>query len=168
MSEPNASKPLVRFAGKAVDGLLGGLAKRLDAGPGFVPEGYDFSRWFYPGTERFLDGPAKNAAWRLGYAAVDLTPYDYYKRAYYLGGYLTAENGFNNKIESIVDKMMCRIAALDDGSGRGAHIFATVDCIGLGNRHIKLIRRKFADLLKYSGESEKIGSVNVFSTHAHS
>lgn len=168
MSDLLTSDAFVCFAGKAVHGLLGGLADRLDDGPGFVPEGYDFSKWFYPGNERFDRNPAENAGWKLGYAAVDLTPYDYYKHDYYLGGYLTAENGFNNTIESIVDKMMCRMVALDDGSGRGAHIFATVDCIGLGNRHIKSIRRKFADLLKYDGTDAPVASVNVFSTHAHS
>ena len=168
MSDILTSEAFVRFAGSTVSGLLGGLAKKLDNGPGFVPEGFDFSKWFYPGTKSSAAAPAANAGWRLGYAAVDLTPYDYYKHDYYLGGYLTAENGFNNKIESIVDKMMCRMIALDDGSGNGAHLFATVDCIGLGNRHIKSIRRKFADLLKYSGVNADICSVNVFSTHAHS
>ena len=168
MADFLTSETFVRFTEKTVEGLLGGLAKKLNDGPGFVPAGFDQSARFYAGTGDFLPAPAENACWRLGYAAVDLTPYDYYKHDYYLGGYLTGANGFNNRIEGIVDKMMCRIVALVDGSGRGLTVFATVDCIGLGNRHIKVIRRKFADNLKYAGIGEPVAAVNVFSTHAHS
>ena len=31
--------------------------------------------------------------------------YDYYKKEYFLGGYMTGANGFNNRIDEIVDKM---------------------------------------------------------------
>ena len=158
----------VAFAERAVNRLLGGLAARLENGPGFVSETYPSENWFYPGDARFLKEPAKDARWRLGYAIADLTPDDWRERDYYLGGYLTAENGFNNKVENVIDRMQCRIVALDDGSGRGVSLFATADCIGLGNRHVKSIRRKLADLMRISGCGETLCSVNVFSTHAHS
>ena len=158
----------VRFAEKVLVKGLGGLADKLENGPGFVGEEHDTSAFFYRGSNAFLSAPAENARWRLGYAIVDLTPADYRTHDYYLGGYLTAENGFNNKVNAVIDKMQCRIIALDDGSGRGVSLFAVIDCIGAGNRHIKLIRRHLADLLKYSGLNETLCSVNVFSTHAHS
>ena len=85
----------VRFAEKALVKGLGGLAEKLENGPGFVAEGQDMSAFFYRGSEAFLSTPAENARWRLGYAIVDLTPADYRTHDYYLGGYLTAENGFN-------------------------------------------------------------------------
>lgn len=158
----------VRFAGGVLNKGLGGLAAKLQNGPGFVGEDHNAARFFYPGSERWLHAPAAGAGWRLGYAAVDLTPPDALTRPYYLGGYLTGANGFNNKVNAVIDKMMCRIVCLDDGSGRGVTLLATVDCIGLGGRYVKEIRRHLEDLMRISGVEEKLCAVNVFSTHAHS
>ena len=158
----------VRFAENVLTKGLGGIAAKLENGPGFVGETFDAGKDFYPGSSAFLSVPAENARWRLGYAAADLTPPDFREHDYFLGGYLTAENGFNNKVNAVIDKMQCRIIALDDGSGRGVSLFATVDCIGLGNRHIKAIRAHLRDLMKYENVNETLCSVNVFSTHAHS
>ena len=82
MSDFLTSPGFVRFTEKALRGVLGGFARRLNDGPGFVSPGYDQKAWFYGGNERFLNAPAENAAWRLGYASADLTPYDYYKHDY--------------------------------------------------------------------------------------
>ena len=158
----------VRFAENVLTRGLGGIAGKLENGPGFVGEDFDAAGDFYSGSSTFLSAPAENARWRLGYAVADLTPADWRTHDYFLGGYLTAENGFNNRVNDVIDKMQCRIIALDDGSGRGVSLFATVDCIGLGNRHIKAIRRHLADLMKYEGVKETLCAVNVFSTHAHS
>lgn len=158
----------VRFAETALNKGLGDIARRLENGPGFVGEDFDASLGFYAGNDAFLPSPAENARWKLGYAIVDLTPADHRTHDYFLGGYLTAENGFNNRVNEIIDKMECRIIALDDGSGRGVSLFATVDCIGLGNRHVKAIRSHLRDLMKYEGVPGTLCTVNVFSTHAHS
>ena len=163
-----SSRSFVSFTEKAMYKVLGGFADSLSDGPDFVPESAGSDGYFYAGNDKFRKTPAKNAKWRLGYACADLTPKDYKTHDYYLGGYLTPDNGFNNRVENTVDKMMCRIIALDDGSGRGASVFATIDCIGTGNKHIKLIRRRFEDLLQINGINEKPASINVFSTHAHS
>ena len=168
MSDILTHPAFVSFAEKALHRALGGFAARLENGPGFVGEQYPAEKWFYKGNNRFLDAPAPGARWRLGYAIADLTPQDYRERDYYLGGYLTGANGYNNRVETVIDKMQCRIVALDDSSGRGVSVFAVVDCIGLGNRHIKLIRRKLTDLLRVGNVAETLCSVNVFSTHAHS
>ncbi len=168
MSDFFSSKKFVRFTENTMHKLLGGFADSLNDGPNFINASEYDSRYFYEGSEKFRKAPAKNARWHLGYAIQDLTPYDYYERAYYLGGYLTPDNKFNNRIQKIIDKMQCRIIALDDNSGNGTSFFATIDCIGTGSSDIKLIRRRFADLMKYKHPEAKIASVNVFSTHAHS
>ena len=159
----------VRFAEKTLTKGLGGIAKKLENGPGFVGENYDFTKDFYPGNKTFLSAPVQNARWRQGYAIVDLTPPDWRTHDYFLGGYLTAENGFNNKVNAVIDKMECRVIALDDGSGRGVTLFATVDCIGVGNRHIKAIRSHLADLMKYAGypklEVHRMATGKPFITH---
>ncbi|MBR3768681.1 MAG: hypothetical protein IKL10_10660 [Clostridia bacterium] len=168
MADFFSSKKFVRFTENTIHKLLGGFADSLNDGPSFINASDYDSRYFYSGSDKFRKNPTKNACWMLGYAIADLTPYDFKERDYYLGGYLTPDNGFNNKIQTIVDKMQCRIIALDDNSGNGTSFFATIDCIGTGNSDIKLIRRRFADLMKYAHPEAKIASVNVFSTHAHS
>ena len=168
MSDFFSSKKFVRLTENTLHKILGGYADSLQDGPNFISATEFDCRYFYKGTEKFQKKPSKNAKWRLGYAIVDLTPYDFSKKDYYLGGYLTPDNGFNNRIQSIVDKMQCRIIALDDSSKNGTSFFATIDCIGTGNTDIRLIRRRFADLMKYAHPEAKIASVNVFSTHAHS
>ncbi len=168
MSDFFSSKKFVRFTEKLLYGALGGFADSLNDGPRFVSAAEYDNSYFYKGNEKFRKNPAKNAHWSLGYAIVDLTPEDYTERDYYLGGYLTPDNGFNNRIQKVVDKMQCRIIAIDDNSGNGTSLFATIDCIGIGSTDIRLIRRRFADLIRYSHPDAKIASVNVFSTHAHS
>lgn len=168
MADLFSSKQFARFTEKAIYKLLGGFADSLNDGPSFINAAEYDSRYFYEGSKKFRKNPSKNSFWSLGYAIKDLTPYDYLERDYYLGGYLTPDNGFNNRIQKLIDKMQCRIIAIDDNSGNGTSFFATIDCIGTGNAHIKLIRRRFADLIKYSHPDAKIASVNVFSTHAHS
>lgn len=168
MSDFFTSKKFVRTTENAIYKLLGGYADSLNDGPSFINASEYDSRYFYPGNEKFRKAPSKKGKWHLGYAISDLTPYDYNERDYFLGGYLTPDNGFNNKIQRLIDKMQCRIIALDDNSGNGTSFFATIDSIGTGNADIKLIRRRFADLMKYNHPDAKIASVNVFSTHAHS
>ncbi len=163
-----SSKKFVRMTEKLLTGALGGFADSLNDGPSFISASEYDNTYFYKGNEKFRKNPSKNARWSLGYAIVDLTPADYKERDYYLGGYLTPDNGFNNKVQRIIDKMQCRIIALDDNSGHGTSLFATIDCIGTGSTEIRMIRRRFSDLMKYAHPEAKIASVNVFSTHAHS
>ena len=165
------TKPLHRsvvFRQKTLNAILNSFADSLNDGPLFSYENVRDDRWFYRGTDHFLSAPCDHARWRLSYASVDLTPLDYLSHRYYLGGYLTIENGFNNSVERVIDAMTCRIIALDDGSGRGVSLFATIDCIGLGNYDVRRIRRNLTDLLRIERPDVRLASVNVFSTHAHS
>lgn len=168
MSDFFSSERFVRFTEKTIYKLLGGFADSLNDGPSFINASEYDNRFFFEGSKKFRKSPAKNAKWKLGYAIVDLTPYDFSDKDYYLGGYLTPDNGFNNRIQKIIDKMQCRIIALDDNSGNGTSFFGTIDCIGTGNEDIKIIRRRFLDLMKYKHPDAKISTVNIFSTHAHS
>lgn len=168
MKTPEQIHRAVAFRQKALNTILNGFADSLRDGPSFSCEKDRDGRWFYQGTAPFLSKPADDARWRLGYACVDLTPTDYRSHRYYLGGYLTIENGFNNSVERVIDAMSCRIIALDDGSGRGVSLFATIDCIGLGNYDVRRIRRNLSDLIRIERPDVRLASVNVFSTHAHS
>lgn len=163
-----SSKKYVRLTEKILYGGLGKFADSLNDGPLFTSSELYKNDYFYSGSGKFRKTVSKNNVWLLGYSIVDLTPYDFEEKDYYLGGYLTPDNGFNNKIQRLIDKMQCRIICIDDNSGNGASYFATIDCIGIGNADIKKIRRRFSELLKYTHPEAKTASVNVFSTHAHS
>ena len=123
---------------------------------------------FYEGTPTFLDECSDNSKWSLGFADAVLTPSDYQKRPYYMGGYMVPHNKFKNLVEDVVDNMMGRAVALDDGSGRGVSLFCTIDCIGIANADIREIRKRFKEKAEKVFPDVKITSVNVFSTHAHS
>lgn len=146
--------------------ILGALADTLSDPDYFKAEKDYKSENFYAGTEKFLDKPADNAKWQLGYANASLVPADWQTKDYYLGGYIDFNNGFSNKVESIVDDMKIRIVAMDDSSGRGVSIFATIDSIGVSNLYIRQIR---AEIAKIAAEKKiKLASVNVAATHTHS
>lgn len=168
MSDFFTSEKFVDLTQKTLYKVLGGYADKLNDGPSFINAADYDSRYFFKGNDKFRKIAVKGTKWSLGAAVVNLNPTDYKERDYYLGGYLTIENGFNNRIQSIIDRMSCRIIALDDGSGRGVSLFGTIDCIGTGNSDIKRIRRRFTDIMKYTHPEAKINTVNVFSTHAHS
>ncbi len=143
------------------------LANTVPDADFFMDEATYESKNFYPGTSEFLDAPAsRDAKWRLGYSQASLVPEDWETGEYYLGGFIDYNNAFSNKVEDILDDMRIRIVALDDMSGRGVSIFATVDTIGLSNAYIRQIRSQIAQAAEERGIT--LASVNVGSTHAHS
>lgn len=154
--------------GMLIDGILGGLNLPIKNNPKFVSEeDYELTD-FYAGNDEFLDAPGENNVWKLGSSSVSLVPTDYTSHKYYIGGFIGIENGFTNLIEDVADDMKARVIAIDDNSGRGVSLFATVDCIGMTNNDIKVIRRLAAERFAKEYPEAKIASINVFSTHCHS
>lgn len=119
---------------------------------------------FYSGTEEILSEPAAGARWSLGYDTQSLVPENREDYNLYLGGFMSLENGFSNKLRDVYDDMKVRTIALSDNSGRGISVFATIDCIGMTNTDIRAIRAGLAEFAKEKG----INSINIFSTHCHS
>ena len=151
---------------RIVSVLLNGIAAPLNY---FVKEGENFIKAkdytlenFYEGTSNLLDSPAENARWSLGYDSASLVPENY--TDYYLGGFMTIQNGFSNKIKGVYDDMKVRTVAISDGSGRGTSVFATIDCIGISNADIREIRSMLSD---FAAENN-LCAINIFSTHCHS
>ncbi len=152
----------------AINGVVNALFGKLNDGPNFdLLENYKTEN-FFEGTKEFLEKPAENAVWQLGYASVDLTPKDYKEKNYYMGGYISPDNKFKNLIENVVDKMQGRAIAVSDNSGRGISLFCTVDCIGITNGDIREIRAIFTEEFKKRYPEKILASVNVCSTHTHS
>ncbi len=151
--------------GGIVTGLLGGINAIFPDAKSFIDKKDFENDTFYGGTEEFLDEPAENAAWKLGYSNVSLVPDDWKTYTYYLGGYIVIENLFTNNIDNVIDDMKARVIAVEDGSGRGVSVFATIDCIGMTNGDIKKIRQALVE--KADGKYD-FAAINVESTHAHS
>lgn len=145
--------------------VLYALSEVFPDGEQFTPKEEYVNENFYGGTGTFLDEPAKGAKWKLGYANTSLVPDDWQEHTYYLGGYIMFENFFTNKVEQVIDDMKARVIAIEDGSGRGISVFATIDCIGVTNADIKEVR---SQLVEKAAGKYNFNAINVASTHAHS
>ena len=158
----------VKLLDKTINSALKAFVDSIKSGNEVKSDKAFVTNNFYEGTPTFLDECSDNSKWSLGFADAVLTPSDYQKRPYYMGGYMVPDNKFKNLVEDVVDNMMGRAVALDDGSGRGVSLFCTIDCIGIANADIREIRKRFKEKAEKVFPDVKITSVNVFSTHAHS
>lgn len=158
----------IQILDKTINGALKVFADSIKVGDEAILSEKYVTENFYEGTPQFLNECDEKSKWSLGFADVILTPTDYQKRPYYMGGYMVPDNKFKNLIEDVVDDMMGRAIALDDGSDRGVSVFCTIDCIGITNGDIRGIRKLFKQKAKKAFPDKKFASVNVFSTHAHS
>lgn len=159
LSAPDNRRGLMDFGDKAVQTIVGKLADSVpDKGLPFLNR-YD-NTGFMEGSGWFLDAPAENAFWSVGYAKASVIPKEY-EGDLYLGGYLAFPP---NRANGVIDEQMVRAAAIDDNSGRGLHVFAVIDCIGIAGTDIRAIRKELSDLIA----EKNILSVNISATHCHS
>ncbi len=144
---------------KAAQKLFGFFADRVSSNAigGFYRPDYEN---FLEGSGYFLSDPKENAVWRIGYAKESILP-AYAEGDFYLGGYLAYPP---NKVSGAITDQLIRVTALDDGSGRGLHVFASIDCVGISNTDVREIR---ARLKKEIGDLN-IESLNICATHCHS
>lgn len=111
------------------------------------------------GNEEFLDEPAEDAQWSLGYSQASIVPADFAEGKYYKGGY-----DVSLILTEMLDDLKVRVVVMDDGSGRGATAIAAIDCLGLANSDVSLIREALAD---YTADGRLV-SINISATHVHS
>ena len=159
LSSPDNKRRLLDLGHKAAMGLIGKISDGVsDKGIPYLNR-YDNSG-FLEGNGYFLPAPAPKARWSLGFAKASVIP-PILEGDYYIGGYLAFPP---NKMNGIMNEQMVRAIAVDDGSERGLHIFAVIDCIGISGTDIRDIRNRLKDII-----SEKnILSVNISATHCHS
>ena len=113
--------------------------------------------------EVFLDEPAEDAKWYLGFGKASMVPENLKdgSKAYYTGGYFTQE------INGVYDDQGANAVALNDNSGRGTVVMVTVDGIGVCNDDVRTIRAEAERKLKEEGVDSDIVAINVGSTHCH-
>ena len=154
---------IVGFLNKIVNGICSAVFNVL----GFILPGTDrvidrkdyVSENFYSGTEEFLDAPAENARWNLGYGSESIIPDNFGERSYHMAGY-----DLNKNATEALDDLKVRVVALSDGTDRGITILANIDCIGIANSDVKRIRAALADY----AQEKNIVSINISSSHTHS
>jgi len=115
---------------------------------------------FRPGDGAFLWAPGDH--WTLGFAKENITGAPEVHRGLEEGRYLMAGYG-RMPAESILDDLFARAIYLDDNTGRGGILYASVDCIGLSNRDVNAIRA----LAWEWAESAGIKSIQIAVTHTH-
>ena len=144
---------------KVVDGLLNLIVKFFPKTVLIKDKSEYKSENFMEGTEDFIDEPVAGAKWNLGYAQASIVPEDFDDVKYYKGGY-----DLNLKLTEMIDDLKVRVITFNDGSGRGTAAIIAIDCLGLANSDVRLIRAALADYAKLNN----IVSINVSATHVHS
>ncbi|MBR3948784.1 MAG: hypothetical protein IKJ70_05200 [Clostridia bacterium] len=155
---------LNRFLGTVVETLIGAVDFCLGENKSFVREDEFVYDNFYEGTAEFIEEAKEGAKWSLGYSSESLVPENFEDYDLYLGGFMCEKNMFTNDVREVLDDMKVRVIALNDGSGRGTSVFATVDSIGVSNGDIRHIRGLLDTYAKENG----LNSINIFATHVHS
>ena len=154
------------------DVLLRGISFFIPRGPGtYKLADFDLEKYggFLKGHEKFIDKPEGEAVWRLGYDKKSIIPEDFgtplakmkYARGSYVPWAYVSEIYADDDGET--EFVGVRTVVMDDGSGRGAVSFSSIDCIGLANADVRKIRAAVAD---YAAKNN-IVSVNVSATHTH-
>ena len=155
-------------AAKGIEVLINGIVGLVNH---FVPDGENFydraayrSEGFLPGTAETPANLSVSPCWRFGSAEASLVPDDWKTHTYYIGGFISSANLFTNRVEELLDDMRVRVIALDDGTGRGTAVFATIDSIGLTNKDVRHIRA----LLRENMPNTLFSGITVCATHCHS
>ncbi|MCL2195291.1 MAG: hypothetical protein FWB76_05005 [Oscillospiraceae bacterium] len=128
---------------------------------------------FLPGHDWFLDEPAAGAQWHVGYARASLIPDGWFdddglwagpERGIYVAGNIEF---LDPKVPvDLLDDMAVRATAMDDGSGRGVVVFASVDAYALTAPNVRRIRRHVMDWA--AANHVEVTSINVAAIHQHS
>ena len=162
-SEP-VTKVLAKVVGTVFESVVNVVNLFMRENDKFVSEDEYVYDNFYEGTADFIDEAAKGAKWSLGQSSVSLVPENWEEYDLFCGGFISEQNLFTNDVREILDDMKVRVIALNDGSGRGTAVFATIDSIGVSNGDIRHIRGLLQD---FAAEND-IHSINLFATHTHS
>lgn len=160
----SAERGFYRAVDKVIDVLVGGIAALIKS-PDWVSKSDYVSENFYEGlnANEFLDAPAANAKWYVGYSNASLLTGKELSGDgdYYVGGSLSVTKKLATEVR---DDQKVRTVAMSDG--RGITIFSCLDAYGMANTDVRAIRKLFADYAEKEGLN--ITSVNISALHQHS
>lgn len=158
----------IMFCTNAINGILNAVFMGFGA---LFPKDFETveeyyageSENFYEGMELFLDEPAENSKWYLGFGKASMVPENLKdgSKEYYTGGY------FTQVINGVFDDQGANAVALTDNSGRGTVVMVTIDGIGVCNDDVRSIRAEAERKLAEEGVTSDIAAINIGSTHCH-
>ena len=154
-------KSLYNVADQLIDVILKGLNKKIPAVQFEKKENFT-SDMFFEGMEDYLSAPAANAVWSLGYGSASLQTGDELDGKHYVGGSLSFPK--TKAATAIYDDQRVRVIAVNDGSGRGTVVFASLDAFGLSYPDVRGIRKELADF----ATANNIVGINISVLHQHS
>lgn len=152
-----------RFVDGLLDAVVSGIAALIFEPNDWIDKDDYVSENFYEGHEanEFLDEPAEDAAWSLGYSNASLLTGKELEEEHYVGGSLSVTKKLASDVK---DDQKVRTIAISDG--RGISIFAVLDSFGLANNEVKIIREKFQAYA--DANNLEITSINISCLHQHS
>lgn len=154
-------KSLYNVADQLIDVILKGLNKKIPSVQFEKKENFT-SDMFFEGMEDYLSAPAANAVWSLGYGSASLQTGDELDGKHYVGGSLSFPK--TKAATAIYDDQRVRVIAVNDGSGRGTVVFASLDAFGLSYPDVRGIRKELADF----AAANNIVGINISVLHQHS
>ena len=117
---------------------------------------------FSAGQETFLDKPAENAVWSMGYANASIMDGQNIEDGkHYVAGSLAVKD---KVVSKVYDDLLVRTVAMNDGSGRGTVVFCVIDGYGMSSTDVRAIRK---ELKEYCAAND-IAAVNITVLHQHS
>ncbi|MBP9989557.1 MAG: hypothetical protein KBT46_08690, partial [Ruminococcus sp.] len=118
---------------------------------------------FFPGMSTWLSSPAVNAKWNLGYGSASLQTGNELDGNHFVGGSLSFPKT-KAATEMFNDDQRVRVIAINDNSGRGTVVFASIDGFGLSNTDVRGIRQ---ELKEFASQNNIVG-INISVLHQHS
>ncbi len=93
-----------------------------------------------------------------GFGKAVMVPDDVKTKTYYIAGYSE-----NNPAKGVIDPQYAHALWLDDNSGKGGHLFISLDIVGLLNKDVATLKNALKDFTRTTG----CRSITVMSTHNH-
>ena len=93
-----------------------------------------------------------------GFGKAVMLPDDVKTKTYYIAGYSE-----NNPAKGVIDPQYAHALWLDDNSGKGGHLFISLDIVGMLNKDVNALKNALKDFTRTTG----CRSITVMSTHNH-
>ena len=93
-----------------------------------------------------------------GFGKAVMLPDDIKTKKYYIAGY-----GENNPAKGVIDPQYAHALWLDDNSGKGGHLFVSLDIVGLLNKDVNALKKALGEFKEITG----CQTITVMSTHNH-
>ena len=93
-----------------------------------------------------------------GFGNAVMLPDDVKTKKYYIAGY-----GENNPAKGVIDPQYAHALWLDDNSGKGGHLFVSLDIVGLLNKDVNTLK----SVLSEFSEKTNCQTITIMSTHNH-